>query len=488
MATFQYQAQRPDGSIEKGVIVGTSLDAVAQQLAAKGLNVTQLGASQSFDDPVPSNFSRSARPQDPAPQPQPTPAPKRELPKRESIEEQRAATQRLLAEASRPTQPEGPLTEPRRNGPGAETNRQSSGRQSPSYQGERLPDRSYFETSVLGPLVGQVPLTDLAFFFRHAATMLDAGVGIVQTMNTLAVQARDPKLSSVIKEIARQVEAGHPISESMRRYPEAISGVVVSVLEAGERGGFLSEALATNAEYLEQEIELRNLYKKATFYPKLQLAASVVIIIAANIIITAIRPDAQKLSSPLTNPVTWVVLAPLLLATFLFFRVGLANPDIKSNWDQLTTKIPYLGKTLQQIAMARFGRSFAALYKAGVPLQTVLVLSANSCGNEHLKSLMLPAAAQLEQGYGVTETLAATNAFSPIILDMIHTGETTGNLDSMLQKSAEFYIEEAKVRQKQLGVTVGVCVSMLVAIYIGYIIINFYTNMGSGISSAYNSG
>jgi type II secretory pathway component PulF len=424
MPTFQYQAQRADGSLEQGVVVGATLDGVAADLASKGLSVTQLGFAQSIGDPIPTEFRR-----------------------------QTAKTEPVPAAAYQPP-----------------------------------PERSYFETSVAGPLVGKVSLTDLAFFFRQSATMLDAGVGIVQTMNTLAVQARDPKLATVIKEIARSVEAGHPISESMKRYPEVITGVVVSVLEAGERGGFVDKALETIADYLDQEIELRNLYRKATFWPKLELAASVVIIIAANIIITAINPKAQTLSSPLTTPATWILLGPLIVATFLFFRVGLANPGVKSNWDQITAMIPYLGTTLRQIAMARFGRAFAALYRAGVPLQTTLKLSANACGNEYLKSLMLPAADRLDQGYGVTETLASTNAFSPIVLDMVHTGETTGNLDKMLGKCSEFYIEEAKVRQQKLGVTVGLCVTIFVCVYIGYIIISFYTGMGSDIQSQMNSG
>jgi type II secretory pathway component PulF len=428
MPTFQYQAQRPDGSLENGVVVGASLDGVARDLASKGLSVTQLGFAQSLGDPIPTEF--------------------------------KAPTKR--SEGS----------------PGA----------IPVPRSEPLPERSYLQTSVIGPLIGKVSLTDLAFFFRQAATMLDAGVGIVQTLNTLGVQARDPKMATVIKEIAASVEAGHPMSEVMRRYPEVITGVVVSVLEAGERGGFVDEALETIADYLDQEIELRNLYRKATFWPKMQLAASVVIIIAANAIITGINAKASKLSSPLTEPATWIVLTPLIVATFLFFRVGLANPGVKTNWDQITAKIPYLGATLRQIAMARFGRAFAALYRAGVPLQTIMVLAANACGNEYLKSLMLPAAAKLEAGEGVTETLASTHAFSPIVLDMVHTGETTGNLDKMLHKCSEFYIEEAKVRQQKLGVTVGLFVTLLVCVYIGYIIITFYMGSTASYSSEMNAG
>jgi type II secretory pathway component PulF len=427
MPTFEYQAKRSDGTFEKGVVIGSSLDSAAQDLSARGLNVTQLGLAHGAGDPIPSEFSNSA--------------------------------------AVRRPSPTAAETEPAPN-PAAE--------------------RTYFQTSVAGPLIGKVPLTDLVFFFRQSATMLKAGVGMVQTMSTLSAQARDPKLAAVIREISAEVQAGHPISASLRRYPEVVTNVVVSVLEAGERGGFVDDALETIADYLDQEIELRNLYRRATFMPKLELAGSIVVIIGANLIISSINDKAQKLSSPLTNPITWVFLGPLIVAAFLFFRVGLANPNVKTNWDQITSKIPYLGTTLRQIAMAKFGRAFAALYRAGVPLQTTLILAANACGNEYLKALIVPAAHRLEEGEGVAETLAGTNAFSPIVLDMVRTGETTGNLDTMLQKTADFYVEEAKIRQQKLGMTVGLFVLIFVCVYIGYIVISFYVGMGSGISEQMN--
>ena len=425
MPTFEYQAQRPDGTLENGLIDGpTTLDNAARDLAAKGLRVTQIGFSFAPAGGVTSGVSSG-------------------------VSKER-------------TFPSGP---PAEEGP-----------------------RTYFQTSVAGPLVGAVPLQDLAFFFRQESTMLKAGVGMVQSLNTLAGQSRNPKMSSVLREVSRMVESGKPMSTTFQRYPEVFSAVIISVIRAGEEGGFMDDALATVADYIDQEIELRNLYRKATFWPKLELGASIVIIIGANAIISSIKPDAQKLSSPLTTLATWFILIPLIVGGFLFFRVGLANPRIRHNWDAFISYIPFLGTTLRQIAMARFGRAFGALYKAGVPMQRAFLLAADSCGNEYLRAKMYPAYQSLQAGGGVTETLESTHAFSPIVMDMIRTGETTGNMDMMLTRSSDFYIEEAKIRQNQLGLVVGITLTLFVAIYIGYIIISFYMGSAAQVGSAINGG
>jgi type II secretory pathway component PulF len=403
MPTFEYQAQRQDGSVEEGLIDGLSLDNAARDLAAKGLRVTQIG-----------------------------------------FQSQAAPKERTFQRPTQPTPETGP--------------------------------RSYFETSVAGPVVGKVPLENLAFFFRQASAMQKAGVGLVQSLNTLAGQAKNPKLGSILREVSAAVQAGRPMTSVIQRYPEAFSPVIVSMLRAGEEGGFLDEAFGTISDYIDQEIELRNLYRRTTFWPKLELALSVVVILGANTSINAIKPDAQKLSSPLTTAATWFVLLPLIIGGFLFFRVGLANPRIRYNYDLFTSRIPYVGNTLQQIAMARFGRAFGALYRAGVPIPRAFTLAADACGNEYLRAKMYPAQQSLQAGDGITDTLESTHAFSPIVMDMIRTGETTGNLDQMLTRSSDFYIEEARLRQHQLGIAVGIFIGTFVAIYIGYIVVTFWMN------------
>jgi type II secretory pathway component PulF len=182
------------------------------------------------------------------------------------------------------------------------------------------------------------------------------------------------------------------------------------------------------------------------------------------------------------------VLGPLIVIIFLFLRVGLANPRIRYNWDAFLVTLPYAGETLMYLAMARFGRAFSALHQAGVPMQRSLLLAADACGNEYLRAKIYPAQRMIQAGEGITETFASTQAFSPIVMDMVRTGEMTGDIDKMLTRSSEFYIEESKVRQHQLAIVVGVIVSLIVAIYIGYLVISFWTGYIGNMNAAVGSG
>jgi type II secretory pathway component PulF len=177
-------------------------------------------------------------------------------------------------------------------------------------------------------------------------------------------------------------------------------------------------------------------------------------------------------------------LGPLIIAIFLFFRVGLDNARVRYDWDLLIAKIPAIGKIYRELAMARFGRAFGALYRGGVPMTEAMKMAADACGNEYLRAKMQPAVKELETGRTFTETLRDTNAFNPIVLDMVATGETTGNLDHMLGRMAEFYEGESTTKTTQLGYLSGVIIGLLVAIYIGYIVINFYTGYFGGMGAA----
>ncbi len=445
MPTFEYQAQNKQGETVQGIVFGASLDNVALDLAAQGMQVMRIGLSTNINDPLAGI---------------PTP--------RVSAVASPSAVS--VAEPAA-TVYEGTAAEPRKVSIGG---------------GPPTEQRSYADTSVWGPLVGQVPLAKVYFFFKQLGTLLHSGVPIVQSLDTLATQARHPKLETIIKEIKGHVEAGRPMSAGMQRYPEVFSPIMLSLTRAGEAGGFLDQSLTQVANYLEREIALRNLYRRLTIMPKIQVFASIVIIIAANMIIASVKPDARQLSSPLTTITTWYWLGPLIVAIFLFFKIGLANPRIKYNWDLIGAHIPGLGKMLRELSAAKFGRAFGALYKGGVPLPRTMEMSADACGNEYLRSLIYPAAKRLEEGAGVAETFKSTGAFSPIVLDMVSTGERTGDLETMLTKMAEFYEDEATTKSTQVAVGVGVFVGLCVAIYIGYIVITFWQGYGADTAKAIN--
>lgn len=351
--------------------------------------------------------------------------------------------------------------------------------------GPPVEERSYAAHSVAGPLVGRVSLTAQTFFYRQFGTMMTAGVPIVQALDTLARQARSPKLATVLREMRGHVEAGRPISAGMQRYPEVFSPLVLSMIRAGEEGGFMDQSLKLLADYTDAEIALRNLIRRVTFYPKLVLAFSVIVVLGTNFIISALGKTGG-LSSPLTTPSTWIWLGPLIVGIFLFVRVGLANPRIKHNWDSFLIHLPFLGGTLRQLAMAKFGRAFSALYQGGVPINRAIYLAGEACGNEYIRSKISPASRILETGAGITETLRGTGAFTPIVMDIMETGERTGNVDEMLGRMSAYYEDEGRVRSEQMGHVFGVVIYVCVAIYVLMMLIKFYSGYFGGLMKAAN--
>lgn len=344
-------------------------------------------------------------------------------------------------------------------------------------------ERTYVETHVVGQFVGRVPLPDLMFFFRQLATMLHAGIGMVQALDTLKGQTHNPRLKQIIGELSQHAREGRPLSFGMQRYPEAFSPLILSLIRVGETSGILDDTLRQIAAYLDREIKLRNNIRRQTLYPKIVLGASIVIILVANMIITAVG-GTGLLGSPLTSPVTWIFLGPMIAGLWLFTRLGLPNPAIKHSYDQFVQKVPYIGETVRQMAMAKFGRAMAALYRGGVGLPEATRLSADACGSEYIRSRIYPAIPRLKEGHGLAQTYIETGAFSPIVLDMVQTGEQTGNIDMMLDKMADFYEDEADTRANASATILGVVCLLGVAIYIGYIVVTFYMGRMGAIMDA----
>jgi type IV pilus assembly protein PilC/MSHA biogenesis protein MshG len=448
MPTFEYEATQDDGRTVRGTEFGLTVEQVIQNLALRGLLVTKIAGLSGFD-PIPDTFAAAgvARGEIDTPPP-----------------------------AEDMIEPQGPITEASAPTHGFRSTAQESDLP------QDLGPRSYFATHIWGPLVGEVPLTSLALFFRQFASMVGAGVPLVTALETLGRQEHSPKLSRIIGEMRAATVRGASLSGTMQRYPEVFSPLQVSLTRASEEGGFLEKAAKLNAEYLETDIEIRNVYRRETLYPKFVIGFSIAIICFANSIIHLFG-SARGIYSPLTDPAVDFFVVPLAIAILLFVKIGLPNPRIRYNWDNLKLRIPYLGPTLHQFAMAKFGRALGALHKGGIPPGRALILAADACGNEYLRSQIYPAAQRLEQGQSFAETLGQTSAFTPLVMDMVSTGEMAGSLDEMLDKICEYYEAEAKVRAQQAGRVIGVFALVCVGIYVGFVVISFFVGMMSTIGS-----
>jgi len=428
MPVFEYKAVDGSGKNVTGTLFSSSLSSAADELSKKGLNVQHVAVASSSGDPIPQSFTRAT----------PVEKPKAPEPKHEPIAPQ----------APPPTTP-----------------------------------RPAIITEVISPLIYQVPLSQLLFLFRQLATMIGAGVPIVSSLDTLARQTRDPKLRPVVVELLGHVREGRELSVGMQRYPDVFTPLMLSLIRTGERSGMLDKSLLQMANYVEQEIVLRNVIRKATLYPKIVIATSIAVIIGANYIIHEMTGKPGTLTSPLTEPATWVFLLPMLAFLFLFFRVGVNNSRVRESYDRILLMIPAIGGTVHQMAMAKFSRAFSTLYQGGVSMGQSVLLSADACGSSHLRSRIYPAAKWLEEGMGITDALRRTGAFTPQVLDMTQTGETTGRIDEMLEKVADYYEDDSTQKAHQLAMILGVVCFLAVAIYVGYLVITFYSKDASSLSS-----
>lgn len=330
--------------------------------------------------------------------------------------------------------------------------------------------RSVVQSHVVGRAVGTVSLHSLHFFFRQFGTMLKAGINPADALDTLSKQSSS-KLSAVLRETRDHVVAGRPVSVGFQRYPEIFTPLMMSMVRVGEETGTLDEQCRQLSEYIQRDIELRNMIKRETAMPKITVAASIFIILGANSVIAMMAPGGQGIAAPVA---IWVGAAVFGLAVFFFVRFVLPIPPVRRGFDSFTLALPWFGKMILGFSMAKFGRAFGALYRSGVSLPRAIELAADSCGNEAVRARVYPAARDLESGRGITETFAATQAFSPIVLDMTRTGETTGNMEEMLTKVAEYYEDEGQVQAQLAAKIFGVLVLLLVAVYVLYIVIGFY--------------
>ncbi len=341
----------------------------------------------------------------------------------------------------------------------------------PAPQPKADPAAVPFGRQVIHAGDGIVPLTQMAVFTRQLAILLNAGINPHECFANLQKQTQHPVLIRFCDEARDETQKGGFLSPIFDRYSNTFSPLYRALLKAGERGGFVVQALTEIAGYLEAEIALRNKYRMATIYPKLLAAAGFVIILLANWIGSEVA-GRKIFNSPLHEPRVWFILGPVLIGMFLFFRYGGRNAEIRAGYERFLASLPWFGATTRQFAMAKFGRAFGALYRSGMTPSESLDLASQATGNLAIERAIQPAVESLRQGKGITESLSVTNVFDSTVLQMMSTGERTGEIDQMMGKLAEYYEQEASVRAKQTATATGVLVLMGVMIYFGFMILS----------------
>jgi type IV pilus assembly protein PilC len=306
-----------------------------------------------------------------------------------------------------------------------------------------------------GKLGKKVKTKNLAVFTRQFSVMIDAGLPLVQCLDILGGQEEDVNFAAVILQTRTDVEAGASLADGMRKHPRTFDPLFTNMIAAGEAGGILDTILKRLATYIEKDVKLRGQVKSAMIYP---VAVIIIAGLVVGVILWKVIPTFAQLFSglgadlPLPTRVV-IALSNNLVRFFPFILVGAgaAVYGFKTYYgtengrrmiDAISLKAPVLGNIMRKIAVARFCRTLSTLLSSGVPILDGLDITARTAGNAVVEEAIQKTRTSIERGETVSGPLRETNVFPSMVVQMINVGETTGALDAMLAKIADFYEEE----------------------------------------------
>lgn len=331
---------------------------------------------------------------------------------------------------------------------------------------------------------GRVGLADLVIFTRQLATMIDAGLAMVQSLQALAEQTTNKVMRDVIKDICTRVESGDSFSEALQKHPKAFSRLYVCMVAAGEKGGLLAEILARLAVYLENTARLRKKVKSAMMYPTVVTVVAIGITIFLLIKVVPVFGEiftsfGAKLPAPtqslidLSHFVQHYILYLLMLGgggVYGWFYFIKTAPGRKF-WDNYRIKLPIFGSIAHKICLARFTRTLASLVRSGVPILEVLQIVSQTVGNVIMEKAIRTASVDIERGESISVALAKHPIFPTMIIRMVTAGEQTGKIDNMLERIADFLDEEIETTLSGLTALIEPILIVFLGVVVGGIVI-----------------
>lgn len=339
---------------------------------------------------------------------------------------------------------------------------------------------------------------DIVVFTRQLATMIDAGLPIVQCLDILGTQSPNKKLRNVIREVKDEVEAGSTFTDALRKHPKQFNDLFVNMVAAGEVGGILDGILHRLATYMEKAMKLKSKIKGAMIYPA--TIVTVAVGVTAVLLIFVIPVFAELFSSfgqALPAPTQFVInlsnftllyykfMGGVLVAMGVGLRQVYRTESGRLALDGALLQMPVFGDLVRKSAVARFTRTLSTLVSSGVPILDALAITARTAGNKVVERAVLATRVSISEGRTIAEPLMQSKVFPPMVCQMIAVGETTGALDAMLQKVAEFYEDEVDTAVANLTALMEPLVIVFLGVVIGGLVISMYLpifKLGSVIS------
>jgi type II secretory pathway component PulF len=329
---------------------------------------------------------------------------------------------------------------------------------------------------------------DLSLFYRQMNSMLHAGTSLWHALRTLGEHASSKTLRQASREMANRIENGATWSQTMHAYPGLFSELAIGMVQAGEAGGFLDRMCLRLSEYSERDYELQQTIKRETWYPKLLVFCAILIPSVVPVVIAGVGGGSMwKAWFGSGAPYALMLIGMMWSGWKVMNRVSPAVTHSGSprQWiDWLKLQLPIIGKTTRALATVKFCRALGALYSAGVGPHKAVKMAADACGNAAMAEKARGITRDLENGAGLTESLAKTQYFPGVALQMMRTGEESGNLDAQLDKVADFLEQDAETTIRQSVKVLGIVVFLAIAVYIGAMVVQFYVGYFNQILSA----
>jgi len=331
---------------------------------------------------------------------------------------------------------------------------------------------------------------DLVVFTRQFGTMINAGLPLVQCLEILSTQSENKVLRETIGEVKIQVEAGSTFSDALRRHPKVFDDLYVNLVHAGEVGGLLDTILTRLAKYIEKAMKLKGQIKSAMIYPAAILGVAAVVITVLMIWVIPIfakmfnelsggkmgLPGPTQFVIDVSNVFTsyWYIMLGSIVGVVVGIKKYYATAQGRMAIDKFLLKTPVFGDLIKKASVAKFTRTLGTLLASGVPLLDGLTICAKTAGNKVIEETLVNARVSISGGKTIADPLAASQIFPKMVTHMIAVGESTGALDAMLGKIADFYEDEVDQAVASLTSLLEPIMMVFLGIVIGFIVIAMY--------------
>jgi len=333
----------------------------------------------------------------------------------------------------------------------------------------------------------RIPLGELAIFTQQLASLLTAGLPLVQCLEALQEQTEDPVFRIIVRDVKSDISSGNSFSAAVKRFPRAFNSLFISMVEAGEASGALAEILGKVASYFEASVKLNKKVKSAMTYPIAVIGLAValvnVLLIFVIPVFAAMFADfGAELPAPtqflidfsdfLKHNFHWIAIGTFV--AYWLFKKFIATPKGRRIKDRGLIRAPIFGNLIHKIALSRFCRTYATLMRSGVPILRTLEIVASASNKVQVEDACSEISKHVSQGGQVSDILAINPFFPPMMKHMVKAGESTGNVDGMMNKIADFYDVECEATVASLTSLIEPMLIVFLGIVVGGIVMAMF--------------